>query len=291
MLKCRQMLRSLAPVALLLAAACAQETVAHQQPEREANHILVKLRNGGVDASKLRSEGARDLVFDILVPGEDTATALRILEDNNLPKAARKGTEKIFGEGGGMIPTSEQERAKRIAGVEGDIVNSIRSIPQVISVEAAVSIPKEDPLRDVNVERPRPKASVIILYVPDSSGTPPISIEEVQRHVQAKLPEMKSPEVNVLLLPASPDKVAAAAGGEETPVAAPIDPAVGCAKKERVLGIDVCQGEKKKVLNGLVGSVVVAFLLAGLSVVAILRAMKYRKDLTRLTAQFQQHRQ
>lgn len=267
----------LLPFLLLLGVVgCARETVAHQQREREANRMLVLLRRAGIEARKVKDDSSRDLRFNVVVRGSDGPAALLVLEQHNLPEKPRTGTAESFG-AGGMIPTAEQERAKRIVGVEGDIVNSLRNVPRVISVEAAVSIPEDDPLRDETVERPRPKASVILVYLPDATGTPPVSVEEVQRHVQAKLPEVKSSEVNVLLLPSTEE------GEAEQP---PPD----CPERERVLGIELSAGEGRKVLNLIIGAVALSGVMAGLAVVAVLRAMRYRRDLTRLTAQFQQVR-
>lgn len=268
---------------------CAQETIAHRQVERQANKILVLLRKGGVEAQKVRDQGSRDLRFNVVVGGGDSATALSILERWNLPEEPRVGTAESFS-GGGMIPTAEQERAKRIVGVEGDIVNALRQIPRVISAEAAVSIPEDDPLRDETLERPRPKASVMIVYLRDGSGAPPVSAEEVQRHVQAKLAEVKSNEVNVLLLPHGEGFKAPSGespNGNGGLASAAIDPAVGCPQKERALGIEVCRGERTKVFNWIIGSISLSGVMAALAVVSVLRALRYRRDLTRLTAQFQ----
>ncbi len=275
------------PCLMVFVAGCAQETIAHQQVEREANRMLVLLMKSGVEAEKLKDEDARDLVFNILVPKEDAGNALAILEAADLPKTDRIDTAAMF-EDSGLIPTTEQERAKRVVGVEGDIVNALRKVPRVISVEAAVSIPAEDPLRDVTEERPKPKASVIIIYKADSTGTPPMGPAEVQKFVQAKLPELRSASVNVLLIPSK--KLGGGGGGGEagaTGIAPIVDPSRGCVDKERVIGIDVCKGNKSKVLRLVIVAGIVAIVLALLVVLAVLRAMGYRKDLTRLTAQFQ----
>lgn len=271
---------------LLLVSACAQETIAHQQEEREANRILVLLRQTGLDARKLRDEEARELRFNVQVSEGDAADALAVLEQHNLPETKRPDTAAMF-QSGGLIPTSEQERAKRVVGVEGDIVNALRQIPQIVSVEAAVSIPTDNPLRDVNEARPKPKASVLVVYQPDANNAPPLTAKELQEFVQAKLSELKSAEVSVLLVPAGPQ----AEGGAQAGAAAQptIDPAVGCAEKERVLGMEVCKGNKRRLLSWLIGVGFVAAVLALLAVIATLRAMRYRKDLTRLTAQFQRH--
>ncbi len=54
-----------------------------------------------------------------------------------------------------------------------------------------------------------------------------------------------------------------------------------------MIGIDVCKGERTKVHTMLVLAVATAGILAGMVIFAVLRAMRYRKDLTRLTAQFE----
>ena len=172
-------------------------------------------------------------------------------------------------------------------------MNALRKVPRVIDVQAAVSIPEDNPLRDVNEARPRPKASVIVIYDPDESDAPPMKSNEFQQFVQAKLPELRSSEVSVQLV-RSPSAIkrangAAAAGGDPSVLGQVFDSTRAC-EKESVIGIVVCKGNRKKVINIVLGAVIVAGLLAGLAVVAVLRAMRYRKDLTRLTAQFQQVR-
>lgn len=282
-----QALAALLPLMFVGLVGCAQETIAHQQVEREANRILVLLRQSNIEAQKLKDPEARELVFDVMVSQADAAAALSVLEAHDLPHTERVDTATMFQESS-MIPTTEQERAKRVVGVEGDIVNALRKVPRVISVEAAVSIPPEDPLRDVTEERPKPKASVIVVYQADDTGTPPMSPEEVQQFVQAKLPELRTVGVNVLLLPAKEGTPMAAPGVNGSGSIAPvIDPTKGCVEKERVIGIEVCKGDRRKVINLVIIAGIVAALLAALAVVAVLRAMSYRKDLTRLTAQFQ----
>ncbi|MBX2811994.1 MAG: hypothetical protein KTR25_09290 [Myxococcales bacterium] len=265
-------------VVLLGLIGCAEETVAHRQGERQANRILVLLRTAGISAKKIPDLKARKLRFHVVVKERDVSESLVILEKHNLPEQERLGTAESFG-AGGMIPTAEHERAKRIVGVEGDIVNAFRKIPRVISAEAAVSIPQIDPLRsDVDV-RPRPKASIILVYLTDTSTHPPISIEEVQKHVQAKLPELKSREVNVLLL-ASPH---ASSEHQNTSEISPQEPEFACSKRDYVLGIYVCAGERWKILAGLITFALAFGLMASLVVISSLRMRRYRQDLSRLT--------
>ena len=263
-------------------AGCAQETVAHQQVERNANRILVLLGNAGITAEKLKDEDSRDLKFNVVVPRDESQTALSILERYNLPEAPLEGTSAMFKEGG-MIPTNTQERAKREVGVSGDIVNGLRRIDRVVDVSALVSIPEDNPLRDVNEAKPKPKASVIISYLPDSDNSPPVTVANIQSFVQAALPEMKSAEVSVQMIPVTPTGAVAGASGTAAGVIN------GC-ENQKVIGIDVCSHHRNKLINAMFVVITMAALLAGLVILSVLKAMRYRKDLTRLTAQVAQIR-
>ncbi len=268
---------------------CAKETIAHSQDERDANRMLVLLKGEGIDAAKVKDEGSRDLKFNVLVGASDAPGALSVLESHNLPENRQADTQQMFQESG-MIPTATQERAKQEVGKTGDIINQLRKVPGVIDVMAAVSLPEQDPLREITEERLKPKASVVILYRPNGTENPPISPDQVQKFVQARLPQIKPEEVNVLLLPSGeasqggPSLASADGTGASAFAAMGTE---GCLQKERVIGIEVCAGNKKRIVHLMVGAALIAGLLSTMVVIAVLRAMRYRKDLTRLTAQFE----
>lgn len=265
---------------------CAQEIVAHQQAEREANAILVHLREAGISAEKLQDTESRDMVFNVVVAKREAPKAYSVLHEKNLPKERARGTGELFGEAG-LIPTSEQERAKREAGVMGDLANALRDLPRVVDVKVSVSIPPERAIPDPTVPAPRPKAAVIVIFQPDPDGRAPFTVDNVQSFVQASLPELKAAEVGVQLIPNTgapmmmDDSAAAVARG------LPEDKAC---LKTTAFWIEICQSDRKPFYNLMVGTLALALVLATLAVVAILRALNYRKDLTRLTAQVQQVR-
>ena len=270
-------------VFLALLAGCAQETIAHQQVERNANRILVLLGQVGITAEKTRDEDSRDLRFNVTVPKAEAQPSLAILERFNLPETVLEGTSAMFKDGG-MIPTNTQERAKREVGVSGDIINGLRRIEGVVEVSALVSIPQDNPLRDVNEAKPRPKASVIVTYLPSRDNAPPVNVANIQSFVQAALPELKSTEVSVQMIPVSGANAPSAAGGGAA--GAVVN---GC-ENQKVIGIDVCSHHRNKLINAMFVVVTMAALLAGLVILSVLRALRYRKDLTRLTAQVAQIR-
>ncbi len=271
----------------LLLASCAQETIAHKQTEKNANKIVLLLETSGIDAQKVKDEESRELAFNIMVAVDDKAQALGILQEHNLPEEPKEDSASMV-QNSGMIPTAEQERTKREVGIMGDLMNALRTIPDIVDAQVSVTLPPDNPLRDINEEPPRPKASVILQYRTNSAGgPPPISAEDVQKFVQARLPKIKANEVHVAMIPSQTTNEMVGGSKPSAPI---IDPGIGCQKKERVLNIDVCDGNKRKVINIIIGAVIVAGLLAGMAVIAVLRAMRYRKDLTRLTAQFERVR-
>lgn len=265
---------------MLLTVGCAKEPVAQMLSEYEANEILVILDDAGIAAEKTRNIASRDPAFDVIVAKSDGNAAYRILKDENLPRQKQLGLDKTLGEGG-LIPTAEAEMAKHKIGVQGDIVNKLRSLPGVIDVQVEVSIPKDDPLRDVNEAKERPKASVIIVYKPTSENEVPIPVEAVQNFVQSSLPALKRTDVAVHMMP----KALGRRGVPKPDGSGALMPGTGC-EPTGFLGVEVCVTSKGKLRNLIFGSVVFSFAIAGLAVVMTLRAMRYRKDLTRLTAQF-----
>jgi type III secretory pathway lipoprotein EscJ len=168
--------------------------------------------------------------------------------------------------------------------VSGDIINGLRRIEGVVEVSALVSIPQDNPLRDVNEAKPRPKASVIVTYLPSRDNAPPVNVANIQSFVQAALPELKSTEVSVQMIPVSGANASSAAGGGAA--GAVVN---GC-ENQKVIGIDVCSHHRNKLINAMFVVVTMAALLAGLVILSVLRALRYRKDLTRLTAQVAQIR-
>lgn len=271
---------------LALSSGCAKEVVVHQQSEADANRILYLLSLEGVDALKIKDAESREVKFNIQIAKEDEIRTLAVLHKHNLPEEKKDGTNELFKEGG-LIPTSEQQRAKREVGVSGDIVNSLRRIPRIVDASALVSIPEDNPLRDVNEAKPKPKASVMVSYIPDEKNNPPIGVEDVQRFVQASLPELRSSEVSVQLI-ATSERMGAVAGAAGAVGDAAAALGTNACEKVRVIGIDVCNGHQARLRYILIGVVVVAGMLAGMVVLSVLRALRYRKDLTRLTAQVAQ---
>jgi hypothetical protein len=131
-----------------------------------------------------------------------------------------------------------------------------------------------------------------VIFNPDKDGNPPVTVEDVQGLVGAALQEISSKEVKVELIAnkEAGKKLAGGPSGDGVIGSGAPLPVNGC-EKERVLGvIELCVDSKQRFFNIIIFAIVLSGLLAGATVLTSLRAMRYRKDLTRLTAQVAQLR-
>lgn len=148
-------------VALAVLGCCACQTaVIDGVDEAEANEIVLALDERGVAAEKTRSDGAQG--FRVLVANDDVATALRTLQESELPNSDTASLATTFEEPG-LVPTATEERARFSAAIAGDVARSIEAIDGVVHARVHVALP--DP-RNVVLDEPapRPRASVLIKY-------------------------------------------------------------------------------------------------------------------------------
>jgi type III secretory pathway lipoprotein EscJ len=255
-------------IALIFASACGRETVAHQQDARAAIRIVTLLsQEGGIDADQIVREKSNPPSFDIAVAASDRQAALKILERHNLPIEKRPDTCSLLMDEE-LIPTADRDRAKRVCGVSGDIANKLRSIEGVVEASALVSIPDRELEIDLTEERLKPNASIIISYLPTSTGEPPISPKEIARFASAALPGLSSESVFVRMV--------------ETKRGGVPDPKT-CIKTE-LAGILLCSEHKSRLAGVLLAAICASGFFAAVMLFAVLRAMRYRRDLTKLTA-------
>jgi type III secretory pathway lipoprotein EscJ len=257
----------------LLPAGCARELVVHGQDEAGVNRVLQLLLCEDLDADKVPDDAQHEARYAVSVPKAERRRALEILAQHGLPETPRADTCKVYS-GTSIIPSAEQERARRECALAGDIESKLKIIPRVTQVAAIASLAPPDPLRELNQPESKPKASVTVIYLPDAAANPPLSVEDVQRQVQAIHPDLVAREVAVKMIPyvaGCARAMGVIAGG-------------GC-EKVALLGMELCGEDRTRVQNLLIASALGAAVLAMMSLGAMLRALRYRRDLTRLTAE------
>jgi type III secretion protein J len=184
---------------VVMCAGCHGTVIAHDQPEREANRIVVVLRRAGVHAHKARAEDG----FRVSVPAVQMTAALEVLEHHNLPRPVPRGTGEVFADGE-WLPSRSQQRAKEVVGIEGDLDRALWGLPGVRDVRVAVSLRKGD---EVSGRPPRSKAAVFVVADASTPDRQDGLRQDILRFVRSKLPAAASEDVfvRVLTAPADPE--------------------------------------------------------------------------------------
>jgi type III secretion protein J len=253
---------------LLAVTACGKETVYQDLDERDANEILVVLFKSGIDAEKLRVEGAQEVAYSILVPKDKIQEARRILVENNLPRKKQLGFSGICQEKG-LIPTPEEEKCRKLLALKGEIINSLERVPGVIDADVVLNIPEISEFADEEAAKKHPTASAVIRVKKDEAG-PDLREGNVQRFISNTVENLDPRDVTVIIsFVEPPQKIiakgpqAGGPGGQAT--AGGGAPAVGIA------GLNVSQNSLQRFK---IYAIVFLAVLIGISSALILNVIK-----------------
>ncbi len=193
--------------------ACGSDIIVHRVDEREANRIIETLATEHIVSHKGMVDTGREVYFTIRVAANKRLQAIRVLNNNELPRRKDMGYNEIFGvDSGGLIPTSGEERAKQMAALEGEIQRQLKLINGILDVQAQIVSPEESALRTSQEQRPPTTASITIKYMPGAGGSKPLSEPQVQAIVAAGVEKLTPDRVVVVMTPAGgPSKIKSAA--------------------------------------------------------------------------------
>ena len=190
--------RRSAAVALFGVAACGSDTVVHNLDEREANKVIEVLADSGIAGSKGTIDNGRTVTFTISVPARNRIEAIKALNRNQIPGRPDSGYQEIF-QGGGLIPTAGEERAKAMAALEGEIEKQLKLVDGILDSQVQIVLPEESALHTAQDVRPPTTGSVTIKYL----GQKPLSEPQVQAIVAAGVERLTPDNVIVVMTPAS----------------------------------------------------------------------------------------
>lgn len=264
----------LAVAMLTIAPACAGELdIVHGLDEFEANEIMVILEGRGISSHKTKEEG-RIVTYAVVVSGDDSEEALRILVANRLPRPRPRGLAQVYpADSGGLIPTRTEEKAKYLMALQGEVERKLMTFPGIVYAYVSVVVPDKDIVRNLDTPPPPATASVSLVYNPiDAKGLASLTDVEVKALVANSVEDLKPDFVQVVMKRNIPSVL--------------IDPDVNengeaQARGETVLGIRVMNqgsGTRVKVIFGLFASLAVVGL--GLGGGGLWRALSLQKRLT-----------
>ena len=155
----------------------------HGLSEEDANEILVVLQEEGIQAQK-----EKEVQFD------DLPLARSLLVAKNLPRQKELGLGGVYKEKG-LIPTSDEQKARFLLALKGEIINSLEKLPEVIDADIVLNVPiKEEFNRG---EKKRPTASVVIKAMLPPNTQSSLSEMKIQEFVANSVEELAPRDVTV----------------------------------------------------------------------------------------------
>jgi type III secretion protein J len=182
------------PLALVLSG-CLRKEIQTGLSEPEAQEIIVVLKDHGLDAVTQRSGNEKAPSWTVYVKGGDQnlVEAWRILRENGLPRIKDKGLEQVFANSG-MIPTATEERARLIAGLAGEMSNTLKSVDGVVDARVHVVLPDNSPLLDRSQWSPT-TASVLVKY---RGNEPPLKEADLRNLVARGVEGLQTDNVAIV---------------------------------------------------------------------------------------------
>jgi len=205
---------------------CGVETVVNGLSEREANRITELFADNQIASTKGVTDTGREIFYNISVPPKNKLDAIKLLNLHELPRRKDRGYSEVFSETG-LIPTSAEEKAKKMAALEGEIERQLKLIDGILDTQVQIVIPEESALRTAEDQISPTTASVTLRYLPGAAGAKPITEQQVQTLVSAGVENLTADRVFPLLTPVRsigelsiPDTPAPAGGSWLTRVSA-----------------------------------------------------------------------
>jgi type III secretion protein J len=172
--------------------------VASDLPESEANRAVVALEARGVSAEKERDPESENR-FRVTVGRDEASAAAAVLARESLPSRENPGVLKSLGSGS-MVPSRLAEHARLLAGISGELEQSLQGVDGVVSARVHLAAPERSPL-DTSEQPGRPSASVLLRH---RGATPPLATTEIQKLVAGAVPGLDAEAVSVVSSPAPP---------------------------------------------------------------------------------------
>ncbi len=187
-------------VCLSLNVACRKVALHQGLDEVEVDEILVLLHENGIEAQKELEENTQSQVqtWKITVNQELAPQARQILIANNLPRKKALGLSGVYQEKG-LIPTPDEQKARFLLALKGEIINSLHKIPGVVDVDVVLNVPDSDEFSTTTMVQKRPTASVIVRTTNLESVTQTVTESKIQKFVANTIPNMDPNDVAVII--------------------------------------------------------------------------------------------
>lgn len=204
---------------VILIAGCQQAALHQTLQEIEADEILVLLQQNGIEAKKEKEVSGQDISWKVTVQEREVARARQILIANNLPRRRELGLSGVYKDKG-LIPTPDEQKARFLLALKGEIINSLQKIPGIVDADVVLNVPDQSEFSDPDQAKQRPTASVVVRTRNDEWVAQAVTEGKIQRFVANSVPNLDPNDVAVIVT-RSDTGIASISGSSATPFGAP----------------------------------------------------------------------
>lgn len=281
----RRVVASLIALVLTIAcAACSRVELYGNLGEEDANEILVLLSENGISSQKKKEVRQNEVFYAIVVSPDDVARARALLVQHNLPRRKQLGLTGVYKEKG-LIPTPDEQKARFLLALKGEIINSLERVPDVVDADVVLNLPTVDEFADPETRKlKRPTASVVIKAKPSAITNQTVTEAKIQQFVANGVEGLHPRDVTVIIsyLPAKEptvrpgEVVSLAPGAKKTPTVAPeLAPEIS----QTLIGLALDEPSKERLkIYLLIFFLVLLVLSAGL-ILTVIRGNRVRREL------------
>ncbi len=276
----------------IFVAGCGGVELYQNLAEEDANEILVLLSENDIKANKNKEIRQNEVFYSIEVREADMVKARSLLLQHNLPRRRELGLTGVYKEKG-LIPTPDEQKARYLLALKGEIINSLRRIPQIVDADVVLNVPTRDEFAGAEVQhQQRPTASAVVRIKPEPSGASPLTEAKIQQFVANAVEGMNPRDVTVVI-DYLPVEGAALPGDVRT--LGPREPAAGervttlPAVEHKLIGLTLDAESKDRLKIYLLLFFIILIVLSVALIIIIVQGSRMRRTLAALQGPMGEH--
>lgn len=271
---------------LIFMAGCNKVELYQNLTEEETNEMLVLLAENGIKANKKRVVVQNEVSYSLDVREIDIAKARSLLLQHHLPRRKELGLTGVYKEKG-LIPTPDEQKARYLLALKGEIINSLERIPQIVDADVVLNVPTKDEFADAERQKLlRPTASAVIRVKPEASGLESITEPKIQQFVANSVEGMNPRDVTVIISYITSDQPIMRPGDVKTlplpgqiPMPGAVEPAALPATTQEMMGLKLDSESKGRLKIYLLVFFLLLIVLSSALIIVIVQGSRMRRTL------------
>lgn len=274
---------------LIIVQGCGRVSLYQDLTEEEANEMMVLLEQNGVEANKKRFVVQNEVSFAVEVRESDLGKARSLLVQQNLPRRKELGLTGVYKEKG-LIPTPDEQKARFLLALKGEIINSLERIPSIVDADVVLNVPTKDEFASAEKQQlRRPTASVVVRVKPSATGLESITESKIQQFVANSVEGMNPRDITVIISYITPEERVLRPGDVKTmpmqPSVTPVFPSTAQAPtdvSQELVGLRLDAESKARLKVYLIVFFLLLVVLSCVLIVVIVQGGRNRRALTAL---------